>query len=238
MRRTTTLVASLLPLTLLAFAPSTATIAADGDATATEEASGTELVTPDPIEVAFHLHGDDATPTIDDDYVATLGGPPLVMDRTPGDAGESRQLLNYVGGPNTQCTGNNLFPTWSGYIGDGTIASDATLTLDVTGALGGTVNVAVWADVTGQNCNEAYIQPDALTTAALPVGNGTLEVTVPLEGIDPDFSLLLMVYPDTADPTAQGRVHYDDGVATLTFTCQPDDVATAEEAADADCMPF
>lgn len=237
-----TLLAAVLPLSLLAFAPSLDGEASDsGEAEASSEESPSEeptTFTPAPVDFTFHLHGDPTVAGTDDDYAGQLGAGPLTMDLVPGDAGESRQLLNYVGGPNTECTGNSLFPTWSGYIGEGTVVSDGKLTLDVAAGLGGTVNVAIWADVTGQNCNDAFIQPDVLAQGTLPVGPGLLEVDLPMADLDPDFSILLMVYPETSDPTAQGRINYDDGIATLNFTCQPDDVDTAEEAETADCLPF
>ncbi len=231
------LLAAVLPLSLLAFAPAALEeTTADGEATATAEEGTTEQVVPDPIDFVFHLHGDEGTAYTDDEVYATSGN--QVMDTTPAEGDfQSRQFLNYVGGPNGECSDNALFPTWTGYVGEGTIASDATLSIDVVGGLGGTVEVRLWTD-TGGGCNEANVPPHAVTTANLPAGNGTFEVAVPAAGLDPTYELKVMLVPTS--PDAQGRLLYDGAEydATLSFTCQPDAVATAEEAAEADCLPF
>ena len=234
-----TLLAAALPLSLLAFAPTTEDAAASDTATATETTDGSATVTPDPVEVVFHLHGGTDTAYIDDDDPLG-GGMPMDREAPSSSEFESMQLLNYVGGPNTQCTGNGLFPTWDGYIGNGTVDGTAVLEFDVVGSPGGTAVVDLWADVTAQNCNEAYIAPDASVEFTLPAGAGRATVEIPLDGLDPDFQLRMMLRANTGDPLSQGRVLYDgtDYDATLTLTCQPDAVATQDEAAAADCMPF
>lgn len=230
------LLAAALPLSL-AFAPATldAPTDATGEETTAEEPT---TITPDPIEFVFHLHGDEDTPVTDDEVYATSGN--QVMDTAPPTGNpQSRQLLNYLGGPNTACSDNALFPTWVGYVGAGEVVSDATLTIDVYGSAGGNVDVRVWTD-TGGGCNESNVPPHAVTTAALPVGQGHLVVDLPTTGLDPLYEMKIMIVPSGFPSPAQGRFVYDSPEfdATLTFTCQPDDVETEEEAAGADCLPF
>lgn len=231
-----TLLAAALPLSMLAFAP------ANTDETSTEPATESPAedeattVTPDPIDFVFHLHGDEDLAYVDDEVYATSGN--QVMDTAaPSGDFQSRAFLNYGVGPNSACSDNALFPTWVGYVGKGTIASDATLSIDVVGGMGGTVEVRLWTD-TGGGCNESNVPADAVTTANLPVGAGTFEVAIPATGLDPLYELKVMLVPTS--PDAQGRLLYDgaDYDATLSFTCQPDDVDTAEDAAAADCLPF
>lgn len=193
---------------------------------------------PDPIEFTFHLHGDEATPISDDDVYATSGN--QVMDTTaPSGDFQSRQLLNYVGGPNTACSDNALFPTWVGYVGKGSVVGNATLEIDVVGSTGGPIDVRIWTD-TGGGCNESNVAPHAVKRTNLPVGQGRLSVELPTNGLDPQFEMKVMIVPAATSPTAQGRFLYDgaDYQATLSFTCQPDPVKTEAELAGANCLPF
>ena len=231
------LLAAVLPLSLLAFAPAALEeTASDGEPTATEEEAAAEPIVPEPVDFVFHLHGDEDTAWTDDEVYATSGN--QVMDTSPAEGDfQSRQFLNYAVGPNSDCSDNALFPTWVGFVGEGTVVGDATLSIDVVGALGGTVEVRIWTD-TGGGCNESSVAPHAVTTANLPLGNGTFEVAVPTDGLDPLYEMKVMLVPTS--PDAQGRLLYDgaDYDATLSFTCQPDAVETADEAAAADCLPF
>lgn len=231
------LLAAALPLSLLAFAPAAFEEPTD-ETTPVEEETPEEPETfvPAPIDFVFHLHGDEDIAWTDDEVYATSGN--QLMDTTPASGDyQSRQFLNYVRGPNPNCSDNALFPTWVGYVGEGTVVGDATLSIDVVGALGGTVEVRIWTD-TGGGCNESNVVPHAVTTANLPVGSGTFEVAVPTDGLDPLFEMKVMLVPTS--PDAQGRLLYDgaDYDATLSFTCQPDETDTAEAAAEADCLPF
>lgn len=235
------LLAAALPLSLLAFAPATGD-GADAEPETTEADSSAEeptLITPDPIDFTFHLHGNEAVPFTDDEMYAVA--PVQVMDTTPptGDF-QSRQLTNYVGGPNTACSQNGFFPTWEGFVGNGTIVGDATLDIDVVGGLGGPVEVRIWSDSPGGGCNDANVAPTVTTTANLPSGNGKLTVALPMDGIDPMWQLKVMILPTLLSPTSQARFLYDGAEydATLSFTCQPDDVETQEDADAATCLPF
>lgn len=264
MRRiASTLLAAALPLSLLAFAPS---VDQSSDAGATET-TDPSTITPEPVEVTMYLHGDDEADLVDENAYAGDSSGILEMDRTaPDGAYETKQITNYAQGPNAKCAGNGLLPVWVGYVGKGTITGTATLDLTVVGSTGGEVVVDVFKDVSGQACNEAYPEPVASTTVTLPVGEGDLSVPLELDGVSPDFQLMVQIrgadspngvdnpapnpgapiWPSRiapTDPAAQGRVVYDgvDFQSGLTFTCQPDAVtldAQGNPDHNADCMPY
>lgn len=265
---TTTLVAATLPLTLLAFAP--ATLGEDSDAgTATGTTAGEPgtTVTPDPTDVTYHLHGDDGTAYTDDAYYAasSLDGV-LAMDRTaPEGDFDSQQLKNYSQGPNAACSGNGLFLTWEGYMGNGAAVGEATFAFDVVGSTGGEVTVEVYADVAGQ-CNADYIEPVATTDVVIPIGAGRVEAVLDLDGVAPSATLTVQVravsnprsvanpvddpgapiWPGAVapmDPSVHARVLYGgaDHDATLSFTCQPDEIVYDEDGDPSHagtCLPF
>lgn len=265
---TTTLVAAALPLTLLAFAPATPDEvggSVSGSETTTGEPGAT--VTPDPIDVTYHMHGDAETAYTDDAYYATstLDGV-LTMDRTaPEGDFDSQQLKNYSQGPNASCSGNGLFLTWKGWMGRGTATGEAIFAFDVVGSTGGEVTVEVYADTAGE-CNEEYIEPVATTDVVIPVGAGRAEAVLDLEGVAPSTSLTVQVRAVSnpraidnpvdnpgapiwtsavaaQDPTVHARVLYDgaDYDATLSFTCQPDDIIYDEDGKPSHaptCLPF
>lgn len=242
MRRTLSILsAALLALSLLASAPS----GAEGESSSQSGTSSesTESVTPDPVDVTLYFHGQGERYVDENSYLET----PAEMDRTEptGDDFDSKQLTNYAVGPNPNCAGNGLFPAWVGLLGEGTIVGDATVTFDVVGSTGGDATVNVWADVSSGQCNENYPTPDASVTVTLPAGTGTVEVPLPTDGLRPGFQLMVQIQPASEgpasfNPAGQARVLYDgaDYPASISFTCQPDDVTTQEQAAEADCSPF
>lgn len=242
-RALTTLLAAALPVALLAFAP--AAEEPTDESTSAEETTATEEeVLPEPVEVSMFLHGlDDGQAFVDETDPLGNGA---AMDRTaPEGDFDSKQLLNYGVGPNPNCTGNGLLPTWSGFVGAGTIVGDATVTFDVVASAPGSVTVELWADQSPGACNEAYVEPDVSVDVALPAGAGTVEAVLPTDGLDPDFSFLLVLKPTESGPVSftpehQARILYDgaDYPASLTFTCQPDALEEGETAEDADCLPF
>lgn len=252
------LLAAALALSMSAFSPAvseTADTSGDEASFTTDTTETTEeptVLTPDPVDVTMYMHGEGDRYVDETSY--ELAGPPKTMDREEptGSDFDSMQLLNYALGPNPNCAGNSLFPVWTGFLGEGTMVGEATVTLHVLGSTGGDVTVNVWADVTGQACNDSYPTPDATADVTLPPGDGSVEVTLPTDGLDPDFSIMVQVQPTPSDtplahtPTTQARVLYDgaDVQTSIALTCQPDDVVlqdgqTEEEALEgADCLPF
>jgi hypothetical protein len=195
-------------------------------------------VPPSPIEYTFHLHGTD---TIDETAHGVLD-PFAPMDFTPptGTVPKSKQMLNYVGGPNTVCSGNNLFPTWIGNI-TGTMQGSVQVSIPAVGT-GGLVDVSIFADSQGLNCNSGttqnYIPPLATARVAAPTGPGTITATLPVDAsrARTDFSLTVMIAPapgaaGLGSPTAQARVLYDATgfAATVKVTCLPEDEPGVED---------
>lgn len=213
------------------------------------------------------MHGDAEAAYADDAYYATssLDGV-LAMDRTaPEGDFDSQQLKNYAQGPNAKCSGNGLFLTWQGWMGRGAAVDQGTFAFDVVGSTGGEVTVEVPADAAGQ-CNADYIEPVATTDVVLPVGAGRAEAVLDLDGVAPSATLTIQVRAAAnphavdnpvddpgapiwtsqvaaQDPTVHARVLYDgaDHDATLTFSCQPDDVTFDESGNPShapDCLLF
>lgn len=264
-RLTTALVAAALPLALTAFTP-VVTDTDEEEESPTESTESTtesdDVLTPDPISVTMYFHGDDTVDVIDDDTYAGATGGILSMDRTaPTDNSyETRQLVNYLQGPNAACSGNGLFPVWTGWVGDGTLSGFGTVTFRSLGSVGGDVLVEVFADVTGTQCNESYVEPVATTQVTLPAGEGEVTAVLDLDGVEPDSSIMVQLRPVDSPastenpiddpgapiwpaaiaphhPQSQTRIVYDgtNFLSNISFTCQPDDVTvdegeTAEEA--------
>lgn len=260
------LLAAALPLSMLAFAPAASTDDGGLEESPTEEAPST--ITPNPINVTMYFHGDDEVQTVDENSYAGDSSGVLKMDRVApiDNTYETRQITNYVQGPNARCAGNGLLPVWVGFFGKGTMQGDGTVTLRVLGGTGGPVTIDVFTDVTGQACNEAYPEPVASATVNTPVGDGDMTAVLDLDGIRADAYLMVQVrgadgengvdnpvddpgapiWPSRiapTDPTGQGRVVYDGTsfLSNITFTCQPDDVTFDDEGApshDPNCLPF
>jgi hypothetical protein len=192
----------------------------------------TTEVPPEPIEYTFHLHGSD---TVDETAHGILDPfAPMDFEAPTETVPKSKQVLNYVVGPNTACSGNNLFPTWTGTI-FGTMQGTIEVSIPAVGT-GGLLDISVFADSQGLNCNSGatqnYIPPMATVRVAAPTGPGTITASLPIDAsrARAEFALTVMVSPapgaaDLASPTAQARVLYDaTGFdATVTVTCLPDD---------------
>lgn len=207
-----------------------------------------EAVLPDTVDVEMFFHGDEQR-YVDDDAADPLAGNYRTMDRSAPTTTEfdSRQLVAYGVGPNTGCSGNYLFPVWTGWLGKGTVVGEATVTFDAVG-LGGTAVVEVYTGVSGQACNEAYVPPVTTTEVTLPFGQGTVEAVLDLDGFDPEFDLMVQIRPGdgaatATDPAANARILYDstDHPASISFTCQPDEVthdANGKPSHEPNCLPF
>ena len=201
------------------------------ESTATEPlATVTELPTEPPAPVyenlTFYLHGVERVGEADASTLASMR-----MDTTAPTATEtaSRQVLNYVRGPNTKCSGSWLFPSWDGEM-DGQVQGNVKVTLDALSHPNNSFVVELFADGAGA-CNEAYVPPVASKTVSFPVGSqGTTEIVFENVDFTVGGQLTLMVRPpdgptvtpppppDPQVPPApsqstlephQGRVFYD-----------------------------
>jgi hypothetical protein len=190
-------------------------------ATAAPKAKG-----PKPVTVVHHFHGDQ--PTGEVHYVNALNTPGFqVMDTTAptGASAKSAGVTNYTGGPNTDCSGNELFPVWSGAI-NGAPVGDVTVDLVLQGVVGGgQVEVKVFADIFEGGCNELAVPALGGTTITLASGQTSAKAVI--KGINKKAkaysSLLVQVSPVPLQPPFIARVAYDAASADskMTFTCIP-----------------
>lgn len=197
-------------------------------ATATETATETPTEAPsEPVyeNLTFYLHSTDRVGETD---ASTLAG--MKMDTTAPTATDtaSRQILNYVRGPNTKCSGSWLFPSWDGEM-EGQVQGNVTVTLQTLTHPNNSFVVELFADGAG-GCNDAYVPPVASKTVSFPPGQATSEVVFENVDFAVQGQLTLLVRPPNGptvtpppppDPTVpsapsqptlephQGRVFYD-----------------------------
>ena len=151
----------------------------------------------------------------------------MTMDATAptGTSARSAGVTYYVGGPNTECAGNTLFPVWVGAL-DGAPTGDATVEFPVQVAGSGSIEIRLFADIFGQACNEAYESP--IGSVVVPVTSGMTSVKAVVKGLNKKkrniSSLMLQVSPaETLAAPYVTRIQYDatSAMAKVAFTCQP-----------------
>ena len=134
-----------------------------------------------PVPTNLYLHGDNPVQEvgIPDTWV---NGLTMKMDPTEPAAGapDSLFVTNYVGGPNTTCSGNGLLPVWKGDI-KGKVTGDVTVTLHTIATPATKLNVELFPDGTG-GCESdlgstGYIPPAAAASVDVTPGPGVTTVT-------------------------------------------------------------
>lgn len=188
---------------------------------------------PKAVPTTLYLHGNEVIGEVEN-FAITSSGTYFDMNSEEPTAAEpkSKQLTNYVGGPNTQCAGNDLFPVWVGDL-SGTITGDITVTFH-TISTPGSVDVRVWPDVASQLCtNETlgaadYPEPAGEVRVDLPPGPGTVEAVIEGAKIKAGSLLMLQLTPVIETPFF-GRVLYDSTsyVSKIEFNCIPAKGATS-----------
>lgn len=152
---------------------------------------------------------------------------------------KSKFITNFVGGPNTECAGNSMFPVWTGAV-SGRVLGDIDVVFHTLGTPG-KVDVRVWPDIESLTCNDGlngpqdFPEPAGEAVVDLPAGEAEIRATI--EGVDflAEKSLLFQINPTrTADvpvlgtaiiiPPFVSRVFYDATTApsAVTFTCIPE----------------
>jgi hypothetical protein len=100
-------------------------------------------------KTTLYLHG---TETLGEAALTTtwLDGMLMKMDgsKPGGDPPKSMFVTNYVGGPNTQCSGNGLLPVWKGDMA-GTVKGTVTVTLHTIATPATQMNVELFPDGSG-----------------------------------------------------------------------------------------
>ena len=194
-----------------------------------------------PAPVKMYLHGGNAVGEADSFFVVAEGYLPMDTTEPSGSEPKSRWITNYFGGPNTECSGNNLFPVWSGPL-SGRVTGDVKVTLHTVGTPGNVV-VRIWPDIPAGSTlcdttnpvspSDNYVDPSGEAVAALPAGHGTVEVI--LENVDMTAagSFIMQVSPQVAvdipDPGGSilepfvSRILYDtaDFASSIEFLCTP-----------------
>ena len=176
---------------------------------------------PKPVLVTQYLHG---TQDLGEVQGQTEGYGVMDAKAPTGTSARSYGLTNYVGGPNTECAGNSLFPVWVGAI-DGTPTGDMKVDLFLQTAGSGSFEVRVFGNVEEQLCNEDY--PGALASETVTFTSGQDKASVVLKNFNrkgrPVGSLMVQVTPVLAAPPYIARVQYDATSVNsrITFSCLP-----------------
>ena len=198
-----------------------------------------------PETVTLNLHGTEAIGERD----TVVGGSFLEMDPAPPSATEkSMNVTNYLGGPNTDCEGNALTPTWEYFFEEGPVTMDGPLEIKLhTVALPESpIEVKLFADGDG-TCtfeDEVADAPNLMYTVTPEVGQNVTTITVKRARINKPFdSLTLMLNAPILAPS-QVRVFYDSAASpsSLSFTClaqqdADDEVETCLPPAEAPAAP-
>jgi hypothetical protein len=187
-----------------------------------------------PVKTTLYFHG--GSPIGESESMGAVADVPLPMspEKPSGAEPKSKQIVNGVVTPNSQCANNNLFPNWRGEVA-GTIKGDVKVTFNAVSSPGSVV-VRVWPDVASLLCTSTasgtadYPKPAGETVIALPNGPG--EVTAVLKNVKTKAigSLLVQISPAEMEtparkifPPSFARLLYDttDFDSRIEFTCIP-----------------
>lgn len=162
-----------------------------------------------PKPVTMFFHGSETLGEADAVDNLNNGGTLLPMDTTEptGSQSKSFPILDLVATPNQSCSGNPLFPSWSGQFA-GRVTGNVKVVFNTLASLG-SVDVELFVDVGPLSCNETYSDPVAETTVDLPSGSGTVEAVIRGVNFNARGILVVMINPRNLDVPATGRVLYD-----------------------------
>jgi hypothetical protein len=149
---------------------------------------------------------------------------PMDPKEPDGSNPRSKQLTNYVAGPNSECAGNTLYPVWLGDL-SGRVKGDVTVTFSAI-STPGQVDVRIWPDVTSLLCNFMgdmnYPEPAGETTVDLPPGPAEIEAVIEGVNFQAESKLMVQITPVNTPPFF-GRVLYDSTseMSRVEFKCAP-----------------
>lgn len=181
-----------------------------------------------PVAHTFYLHGTEmlGEAEIPDNAGSATFKP---MDETEPSGAEPKSMFvtNYMVGPNTTCSGNNLFPTWGGGIA-GTVKGDITLYLNAATHPANSLQIDIFADATG-GCESSlgstgFVPPVASAVVSLAPGLGENEVVFENVKFKAMANMTIMVTPaDLGTNPTQARLLYDsaDFPSRVEFSCIP-----------------
>jgi hypothetical protein len=204
---------SVVLLLALAAVPGMAEEPEDGTADPEEE-------TVEPIDYSLFLKGEEQVGELEIPDTWLNGYRRMTEDEPTDSSSKGIWVTNYVAGPNTNCSGNGLVPTWEGWF-EGTLTDDVTVVLHALSAPGAELVVRLFADVGPNLCNESFVPPIASETVAVEAGEDEIEVV--FEGLDVTVrdNLVLMVTAGT--DTTQSRLSFDSTAAPsrVELRCVP-----------------
>ena len=186
-----------------------------GPASAATDGSATQTL---------YMDGTDQLGEVDQEASGTF----LQLNAAPGSAEKSMMIPNYVGGPNTECAGNSLFPVFVGDV-TGRVTGDLNITFPAISE-GGNVDIHIWPDVTSQSCDADYPQPAGTVRVALPTGQGTVQATIPALDFVAEDSIMIQITPTIGAPPYYARAFYGTPASNVTF----DLIAPSDPDADGD----
>ena len=194
---------------------------------------------PKPVATSLWFHGEGPVGEVENaQYLAgalpTGNWAYMPMDSTePTGSGASMGLTTYVGGPNTQCAGSNLFPTWVGEV-VGTVKGDVKVTFFATASPGSIVDVRVWPDLIALTCNADLPPPAREAFVEIPPGQTKVEVVMPGDPFKAAGKLMVAISPAAGPAPGStsaflGRVDYDSPTKNsgMSFGCIPPKGSTA-----------
>jgi len=166
-----------------------------------------------PVETTLYLHGTQQAgeAELPDTWINSLWFP-LDTTEPSGAAPKSMFVTNYVGGPNTACSGNGLLPTWKGNFA-GTVKGDLTVTLHTIATPATSLNVELFPDGSG-GCDSdlgstGYAPPAAAQTVDVAPGPAVTEVKFEDVKFKTGAWMVLMLSIGNGPHPGQVRVLYD-----------------------------
>ena len=180
-----------------------------------------------PVATTLYLHGTEVVGETESMAIVAPGYFSMDATEPSGSEPKSKQLTNYVAGPNTQCAGNELFPVWVGDL-SGTVKGDVTVTFHTISTPAAAVDVRIWPDVNSQLCTQEtlgafdYPEPAGEVRVNLPPGPGSVEAVIEGVNFKAGSVLMLQLTPVVEGPFF-GRVLYDSTqfVSKIDFNCIP-----------------
>ncbi len=180
-----------------------------------------------PVETTLFMHGDVPVGDMLEWIEGATGGSHNKMDTNEPAAGPPKShsyTLFPIG--NTQCTGNELFPSWEGTVA-GTIVGDMKLYAN-TLAPPSKVIARVWVDVPFGSCTSSvsgsdnFVEPIAEQEVDVPAGANELEIVFEKLKVPARMNLIVQLHQKD-EPQNQGRVLYDssDFPTRVVFDCIP-----------------
>lgn len=180
---------------------------------------------PKPVKTTLYMHGDLPVGDMAEWIEGISGGAHNKMDTTEPASGPPKSHSYSLPIGNSQCTGNELFPSWEGQVA-GTIVGDLKLYAN-TLALPSTVIARVWVDVPFGSCTSStagvsdFVDPLAEQEVQVPAGSNEIEIVFKKLKAVATYNMIIELHQNT--PTNQGRVLYDsaDFPTRVEFSCIP-----------------